>query len=225
MVRQCAEINLKKQIKRQKELRRKTKEHYRNMQEGKTETKKWMANGSKKVWKRIGVTRTLILSLYLALFTNPFFWMGTGALEPGQLGWDLGRGAGNSKAGGSCAWGRSWSSFSTRREVWEGQDGSGRPSSSFLLSPLTMSDPSNNLWIQSQLCRKKEEVGKERQKNFSVAKPHTTLEDLILTPESSCHNPVLHLSSVVLVRGNQTLCWCSSMLPISLLPSCFMLET
>lgn len=38
------------------------------------------------------------------------------------------------------------------------------------------------------LCRKKEEVRKERLKILRVAKPHTTLEDLILTPKSSCRN-------------------------------------
>lgn len=165
MIRQCAERNLKKNnVKRQKELRRWTKEHYRNMKEGKAGTKKWMANGSKKMRKRIGATRTLILSLCLALFTNPSFQMGSGAVEPGQLGWDLGRGAGNSKAGGSCAWGRGWPSFSARREVWKGQDGAGTASSSFLLSPLTMSDPSNILWIQSQFYTLWEERRSEKGK-------------------------------------------------------------
>jgi len=96
--------------------------------------------------------------------------------------------------------------------------------SSFLPSPCLIPQTLHESKASFMLCRKKEEVRNERQKIFRVAKPHTTLEDFILTPESSCHNPVLHLSSVVLIRGEQTLYWCSSMLPISFLPPHFMLE-
>ena len=99
------------------------------------------------------------------------------------------------------------------------------PLSSFLPSPCLIPQISYESKASFVLCRKKEEVRKDRWRIFRVAKPHTTLEDLVLTPKSSCHNPVLHLGSVVLIRGDQRLCWCSSMLPISLLPSHFMLVT
>lgn len=74
------------QIKAQKELRRKAKDCYRNIQRGKNEE---VASGSKKPRKRTEIRRTVILSVYLALFTNPPFQMCSGAWASGL---DLGRG-------------------------------------------------------------------------------------------------------------------------------------
>lgn len=106
------------------------------------------------------------------------------AVEPWQLGWDLGREAGMSKAGGSWAGGREWSSFSPApgRAVWEGQERAGRSSSLFLLSPSPhlishISYKSGNSFM---LDRKKGEKGK-REKNQG-SKATYSLRGLHLDP-------------------------------------------
>lgn len=174
MVRQCEEVKKLKTKKPKHKYTKRTEEEdwgtlqkhtgrqKRNRNEWQMETKRW--------GKKIDVRRTLILSLYLVLFTSPSFWVGTGALEPGQLGWNLGRGARNSKAGGtapedeggpsSALEGKCVKSKMVLRDLL--------PLSFFLPSPCLTSQISYESKASFMLCRKKEEVRKGRQKIFRV---------------------------------------------------------
>lgn len=122
------------QIKTQKELRRKAKGCYRNIQRGKNEE---VASGSKKnKEKNRDKKDSRFISVSCIVYKPPFsdvLWSLGKRIRPWQR---------NCKASGSCA--EEEGGPASAVEVWEGQDGAGR-GSSFLLCPFTMSGPSNIL--------------------------------------------------------------------------------